>query len=121
MLRSVSLLTRPRQRNSHRADAIKRCPSFLKWLRTRDCALVGTSGHECRGKVRACHVDYAGDKGVATKVSDRFAVPMCDGAHEEQHRIGWSLFERKHLFDALSLSRIFWQAWPGRLAWERDR
>ena len=33
--------------------------------------------------MRACHWDEAGDKGVATKVSDKFSLPMCD----EHHRI----------------------------------
>jgi hypothetical protein len=110
--------TRPRHRNAGR-PAEKSAPGFLKWLRGRPCHLTGRAGHQCSGKVRACHVDYAGDKGVGTKVSDRFAIPMCDGAHGEQHQIGWRQFEAAHAIDALAASREFWRLWPGRGAWER--
>lgn len=71
-----------------------------------------------QAKVRACHVDYAGGKGMATKVADKFAVPMCDGHHGEQHR-GWKTFEAKYRINCLALSAEFWLRWPGRPAWER--
>lgn len=113
--------TRPRIRNAGR-PAEKSAPGFLKWLRGRACLIAGRAGHQCSGKVRACHVDYAGDKGVGTKVSDRFAVPMCDGAHGEQtDRLGWGPFEAKYGIKALDAAAEFWRAWPGRGAWERAR
>lgn len=112
--------TRPRRRNAGRI-AEKSAPGYLKWLRGRDCHLAGKGGHACSGQVRACHVDHAGDKGVGTKVSDRFAMPMCDGAHGEQHRIGWRSFEQAHGLDAIAVASAFWSAWPGRVAWERER
>jgi hypothetical protein len=111
--------TRPRIRGAGR-PAEKSAPGFLKWLRGRSCHLAGQG--PCSGKVRACHVDYAGDKGMATKVSDRFAIPMCDGHHQEQtDRLGWGPFEAKYRFDALSAAGEFWRLWPGRPAWERSR
>jgi hypothetical protein len=113
--------TRPRHRNAGR-PAEKSAPTFLKWLRGRPCILARSPEHQCSGKVRACHVDYAGDKGMSTKVSDRFAVPMCDGAHREQTDVlGWGPFEEKHKLDALKAADQFWTAWPGRGAWERAR
>jgi hypothetical protein len=69
MLRSAAF--KPRIENSHRADEWKRCEPFLKWLRGRPCFLsVHAPGkHTCTGKVRACHFDPFGDKGMSTKVS----------------------------------------------------
>lgn len=111
--------TRPRHRNAGR-PAHKSAEGFLKWLRGRPCHVAGRAGHVCTGKVRACHVDYAGDKGIGTKVSDRFSIPMCDGAHREQTDVlGWGPFETKYRIDALAASDAFWRAWPGRPAWER--
>lgn len=73
---------------------------------------------ECSGKVRACHVDHAGGKGLGTKVADKHSLPMCDGHHAEQHRIGWRPFERKYKLDAVVMASLFWRHWPGRAAWE---
>lgn len=107
---------RPRKANSHRADSWKRVPGFLQWLRGRNCMLVDRGG--CDGKVRACHVDYAGDKGVSTKVHDMHAVPMCDGHHTAQHSWGWRTFEANFKINALEAAKAYWMAWPGRRAWE---
>ncbi|WP_404711532.1 hypothetical protein [Sphingomonas sp. MMS24-J13] len=102
---------RPRRENSWRADAEKRCPPFLQWIRGRRCTLADKRGHICRGTVRACHVDHAGGKGVATKVADMHAIPMCDGAHEEQHRIGWRTFEANWSIDAVDMAAGLWRYW----------
>lgn len=110
--------TRPRRRNAGR-PAEKSAPGFLQWLRGRDCHLSGPHGTGCSGKVRACHVDHAGGKGMASKVADMHAIPMCDGHHGDQHRIGWRSFERLHAFDAVAVAAAFWSKWPGRRAWEQ--
>lgn len=74
----------------------------------------------CEGRMEAAHVDYAGDKGMATKVSDCHALPMCAKHHREQHQIGWPSFERRYgQFNALDVANGYWRAWPGRIAWER--
>lgn len=106
----------PRKKNAGRPPE-KSAPGFLQWIRGRTCILARTG--ECRGKVRACHVDYAGDKGMSTKASDRHAFPGCDGHHDEQHRLGWKSFEAKYRINCLELAAQFWRAWPGRSAWER--
>lgn len=112
----------PRKQNSHRADSWKRCEPFLKWLRGRACFLsVHTSGHVCFGKVRACHFDPWGDKGMSSKVSDQAAMPMCDGGHEEQHRKGWQTFQREYEFDGRDVVTAYWSEWlstPMGKAWE---
>lgn len=109
---------KPRKQNSHRADAWKRVPGFLQWLRGRNCMLADRGG--CDGKVRACHVDYAGDKGMGTKVHDKHAIPMCDGHHAAQHSWGWSTFEGNFKINALLAAEAYWRAWPGRSAWENQ-
>jgi len=113
----------PRIQNSHRADEWKRCEPFLKWLRGRPCFIgIADRRHACRGKVRACHFDPWGDKGMGTKVSDSASMPMCDGAHEEQTDIlGWPEFQRKYEFDGRDVVTAYWREWlatPMGRAWE---
>ena len=108
--------TRPRRQNA-KDPAGKRCEPFLKWLRTRECILSSTG--ECKGKVRACHWDEAGDKGMATKVSDKFSLPMCDEHHRIQTDVaGWPHFQTQYGFKAGEVCAAFWAAWHGRAAWE---
>lgn len=101
---------KPRHGNSHRADAWKRCEPFLRWLRKLPCFLsIHVRGHECSGKVRACHFDPWGDKGMGTKVSDSASLPMCDGAHAEQTDVlGWPEFQRKYEFDGRDVVEVYW-------------
>ena len=106
----------PRKKNSHRADKVKRCPKFLQWLRGRDCCIGGTWA----GRIEAAHVDYAGDKGMGTKSSDRYATPMCSAHHAESHMAGIKTFEKRHAVNLLALSMEYWKAWPGRHRWEQD-
>ena len=117
---------RPRHGNSHRADEWKRCEPFLKWLRGRECFLsIHTPGqHQCLGKVRACHFDPWGDKGMGSKVSDNACMPMCDGAHAEQtDRLGWPEFQRKYAFDGKHVVTAYWLEWldntPMGAAWKQ--
>jgi hypothetical protein len=73
---------KPRHRNAPRL-AEKNAPAFLQWIRGRSCLCFPRGG--CGGKIEAAHVDYAGDKGMATKASDKYAVPLCAFHHAEQH------------------------------------
>lgn len=107
--------TAPRHRNAGR-PAHKSAPGFLQFLRGRNCILAHTG--ECSGKVRACHWDQAGDKGMGSKVSDCWAWPGCDHHHAEQHSIGWNSFVEKYKLDMRDVCKTFWYAWKGRVAWE---
>jgi len=108
----------PRHRNAGR-PAEKSAPKYLAWLRGRACLLAPTK--ECSGKVRACHFDPWGDKGMQTKVSDCASLPMCDHHHDEQtDRLGWGPFQQKYGFDGREMVMRYWRAWPGRVAWERE-
>ena len=98
--------------------------AFHQWIRGFACII---NNDECDGKIEAAHVDYAGDKGMGTKVSDRYAVPLCRFHHREQHghegkfsaHGGWPTFEKKYKINAIEISRKLWRLWPGRSAWEK--
>lgn len=109
---------RPRRKNAPR-PAEKAAPGFLQWLRGRSCFVGLSSPEECEGKMEAAHVDHAGGKGMATKVADQHAIPLCSGHHRLQHSIGWKSFEGRYMFGAVSIASDYWHAWPGRIAWER--
>jgi len=111
--------TRPRKRNAPR-PAWKVAKSFHQWLRGRPCAADGYG--LCEGVMQAAHVDHGGDKGMSTKASDRFAIPLCAGHHARQHNRGWQTFESECLGGkpATALADAYWHAWPGRAEWERE-
>lgn len=111
--------TRPRHRNAPR-PAEKSAAGFLQWLRGRPC--LWALGGECEGRIEAAHLDFAGGKGVGTKVADRFAVPMCAKHHAQQHQKGWRTFMALRQVSSqmlLDAAATFWRQWPGRAAWER--
>ncbi len=114
----IRVNTKPRKRNSPRI-AEKSAPAFLQWLRGRECLATGSA---CNGRMEAAHVDFAGGKGIGTKVADRFAVPLCSFHHRLQHNMGWATFD--HVYGqrhggALKAAEAYWRAWPGRIAWEK--
>lgn len=124
----------PRKRNAPR-PAWKVADQFHQWLRGRKCHLDGHRAGGCgegdpprRTPVEAAHVDHGGDKGMGTKASDCFAIPLCQRHHDEQHgkigafrnRGGWKSFELKYGFSAVDVARSYWQRWPGRRDWEAD-
>lgn len=121
---------RARHRNAPR-PAWKVADSFLKWLRGRPCFLDGKGG--CgwadiprKSYIEAAHVDCAGGKGVGSKVSDQFAIPLCQRHHDEQHgkigsfksRGGWATFQIKYGFNAVDVAGDYWHLWPDRRKWE---
>lgn len=70
------------------------------------------------------HLDWAGGKGMASKVADKYCVASCGGHHRRQHDKGWLTFMRDlELSKTLLLAsaETLWRAWPGRIAWERKQ
>jgi hypothetical protein len=115
----VKLDLRSRHRNRGRPPQ-KDAPGFLQFVRGRPC-IFADSG-DCQGKVQACHLDFAGGKGLNSKVADRYSVPMCGlGHHARQHGVGWDSFmaemgvTREELM--IAAARL-WHAWPSRRQWE---
>lgn len=114
--------TRSRHKNAGRPPE-KSAPGFLQYVRGRPCIFHDEGG--CAGKIVPAHLDWAGGKGMGSKVADRYCVPMCGlGHHARQHSIGWDSFmaEMGVTREQLLLgSAKFWNAWPGRAAWERKQ
>jgi hypothetical protein len=128
----MRLNTAPRRQNAPR-PAEKSAPTYLQWVRGRRCFLDGHRAGGCgwgdpprKSFVEAAHVDHGGDKGMGTKASDCWAIPLCQRHHDEQggkvgsfkQRGGWKSFELKYGFDAKDVAQQFWRAWPGRVKWE---
>lgn len=114
-------MLRNRHKNAPR-PAWKVADAFRQWLRGRPCACAGKND-DCGGPMRSAHVDYAGDKGMGSKVSDRFCIPLSDNCHRLQHSMGWQSFDERVLGGAsrgLMLSQEYWAAWPGRAKWENE-
>jgi len=114
-------MLRNRHRNAPR-PAWKVADAFRQWLRGRPCACAGKNPN-CGGPIRSAHVDYAGTKGIGTKVDDRFCIPLSDYFNKTQHAIGWHTFETRYLNgpgSGLMLSNEYWAAWPGRSRWESE-
>lgn len=114
----------PRHKNAPR-PAWKVAEAFKQWLRGRPCGCGGRNSM-CSGKIQSAHVDYAGKgtrdaKGTASKAADRFCIPLSEACHLLQHNRGWPWFDIEILGMAGAgerMARDYWQAWPGRKAWE---
>lgn len=106
--------------------AWKCAEEFKRWLRKLPSALSGQVSTSLRDPIVVAHVDHAGQgtrdaKGLSSKVSDRFCIPLLDSEHQRQHSIGWPAFERELPGgDAVALANEYWDRWPGRAQWERD-
>ena len=79
-----------------------RSEAHLQWVRGHECALTGKMGswrgqpaelHVCQGSVQAAHVRIGTDGGAGVKPSDNWTLPLCMGAHAQQHAIGEAAFE----------------------------
>lgn len=112
--------TRPRKRNAPR-PAEKSALGYLQWLRGRQCAVFGYCWRDCGGRIEAAHTYGAGDRGMSTKSSDRYAIPLCSIHHARQHARGWKTFETECLGgqSAPRMAEGYWREWPGRIQWER--
>lgn len=115
----MRISTAPRKRNSPRV-AEKSALGFLQWLRGRECFFAYMCC--CEGGMEAMHLDFAGGKGVGTKVADRYALPSCSKHHRMQHVSGWQTFATavgNTKEGLLYASDQYWRQWPGRILWER--
>ena len=85
-----------------------RSKEHLRFVAQQPCLICG------RKPSQAHHVRYAQQRGLALKVSDEFAVPLCATHHSENHRTGdekgwWG--EKK--IDPLKVARDLWNARTG--------
>jgi hypothetical protein len=82
-----------------------RSKEYRDWIRGFVCCI----GHGCEGATEAAHFDSAGGKGMATKVSDEYIIPLCYRHHRIQHQIGWSTFQREYKINALEIAEYCWR------------
>ncbi len=113
----IRIDTRPRKRNSHRADEERRFPQHLQWLRGRPCLIEGRAGHVCTGRMEASHSDADGSKGVGLKSHDFTAVPLCSGAHQEKDRIGLRTWEARYSVNHAEAGREYGRLSPHKGRW----
>ena len=67
--------------------------AYREWIRALPCLLLGRTGHyRCHGPVQVCHVKSRGAGGP----DRQNVVPMCAGAHGEQHCYGIRSFEQRY-------------------------
>lgn len=114
-------ITAPRRKNAPRPPE-KDARGFLQYVRGRGCIFAPMGG--CEGKIEAMHLDFAGGKGMSSKVADRYSVPSCQAHHRMQHNKGWQTFIRLMGVrdnELLVAAARLWNAWPGRPAWERKQ
>jgi hypothetical protein len=109
--------TRPRHRNSGKADLQRRFPTHLSWLRKRPCLIEGRAGHVCSGRMEASHSDADGSKGMGLKSHDFTAVPLCSAAHAEKDSIGLETWQAKYKVNHAEAGRAYGAKSPHKARW----
>lgn len=104
-----------------RESAVYRSASYLQHIRGFVCAIFDKPGHECSGRMHAHHVREGADGGMGLKSGDDTAVPLCDLAHEEVHRIGARSFKAKYGVDLVEVAAKLWRASKHRVEHERKQ
>ena len=60
-----------------------RSKSYLKWVRSQDCALCGAPGPSDAHHL----IGIGGMGGMGTKAPDSAVMPLCRGCHSRIHRM----------------------------------
>lgn len=88
--------------------------AYLKWIRTLPCIVTG------RTEVEAAHVSYAAPeygklgRGLGSKESDRWTIPLCPSEHSRQHRGNEREYWRSVGIDPCIVAMALWSAYPNR-------
>lgn len=107
---------RKRERFGTRETTQVRCPGHLQFVRLHECSISGHL-HACFGRIEAAHCRLGTDGGMGVKPSDTWTIPLCTGAHAEQHRIGEAAFERKYGIDMKKIATDLARTSPHRMKW----
>lgn len=75
-------------------------PQFRDWIRSRRCLVTGRHG------VEACHVRTRRNNGDVANL-----IPLCPGAHREQHQIGVVSFAAKYDLRMEMEAKRLWYEW----------
>jgi len=96
--------TRPRRGPADIPPELWRDRSYLTWLRlVGRCIVCGASGCD------PMHGPPAGMRQKAPDAGPEGCVPGCRPHHDEQTRVGWPAFERKHRISRRRLARKWWK------------
>ncbi len=83
-----------------------RCPAYLDWIRSLECAVCG-KGSAQRARIDAAHTGALGPRGLSQKSSDFSAIPLCFWDHvagpNSYHRLGERRFTARHGLDLPAL------------------
>ena len=109
-VRGLRQHTRIQPRNAKRKGSMfpkRRDPAYQEYLRGSACYLRQAglrSSHSCWGDVQLCHITSRGAGGY----DQANIVPMCAGAHDEQHRIGIAAFQKRHGINLKAEAAYLW-------------
>ncbi len=104
-----------------RESSVIRCPSHLQYVRGMCCAIEGRNGHVCFGKIQAAHVRIGTNGGTSMKPGDNWTIPLCAGAHGEQHLIGEETFEKRYGIGMKKLAEEQWLLSPAGQRYRREQ
>lgn len=83
-------------------------PSYLAFIRQLPCVVTG------RRPAQAAHVSYQAEhygargRGKSQKVSDRFALPLCEEEHRIQHTMNERAYWEKRGIDPHIVCLVLW-------------
>lgn len=106
-------MTLPARIQKPRREQRIRCPAHLSWVRGHRCCVPGCQDMP----IEAAHVRTNTNGGVGLKPDDTWAISLCAGHHQEQHRIGEPAFEAKHRINMKALALEFAAKSPHRKKW----
>ncbi|MGE0290636.1 MAG: hypothetical protein AB7I42_25145 [Bradyrhizobium sp.] len=87
-------------------------PKYLDWIRTLPCIVTG------RAPVEAAHISYREDRygklgrGLGSKESDQWAIPLCPEEHRRQHSMNEREFWRSVGIDPCIVAMALHAAFP---------
>lgn len=93
-------------------------PAHRAFVRSFVCVIHDK--HECEGIIEAAHVRIGTEGGTGLKPHDKWCIPACSKAHQEQHQIGERSFAAKYGIDLKAVAEKFSKASPHRSKWEDE-
>lgn len=89
-----------------------KAPAYLAWIRTLPCIVTG------RRDVEAAHISYPAPeygklgRGLASKESDRWTVPLCSAEHHKQHGMNERAYWQSLGIDPCKVALALYGAYP---------
>ena len=109
-------IPKPQVRKQKKRFAARRDPVYAAWIGRHHCLLwhrsydANGNWHRCWGPVQVCHVKSRGAGGN----DHGNIVPLCAGAHDEQHRMGIRSFEQRWGVVLADEAKRLWRVYQAR-------